>query len=437
MIQRFSHLPRSITRRQFGRFAMGTGAAIGAEYVSTRKARAFAGSPFTIILVPDPQYLASNTYCGNSSSSPYNTLIQWAITNRNLSVGGIPLNVKGILQVGDCTDVCSPSVYEIQQQRSVTAYALAEAASPKMFVVRCPGNHDMYDNVTVSRSNIGYMWRTDTNGAWSPANVASIYSGGMDLGSGDFAIFGGVYPDPTFPVSTANNYMFLNLQGVKIGVLSLECWPRSAVLNWARAIHDAHPNYQWWITTHCYLDSTGARCTPGSTWGPGPSGFAAAPVSNAGDGMWAGSDGTWTNGLNTWPNLTGIFCGHWIGGYSGGSNWIWKKLSAASSSARGQTVHAVFCDAQDNDKVTTFCSGGSGAIDGTSDVMHLMALRIDPATYLMESYMLSVNIHNASGHGWIGASGVVNSSTPVQLFNVSVPAPHGGLFPMPSTVSAG
>lgn len=445
MIQRFACLPRAITRRKFGKLAMGLGAATGAEFLATRKAQA-AGSPFTIVMVPDPQWLAgqsNGTPASCASSGMYGAMIQWAITNRNLSVAGVPLNIKGFLQVGDCVNACSPSSYDAQQTISVDAYSKADGvggsatASPKMFVARCPGNHDYAISFNINKNNIAYMWRDDTNGAWSPTNVAAAYSGGIDLGGGDHAIFGGVYPDPTYPISTANSYMLLTIQGMKIAIGSVDCCAGSGPLNWITGIQAAHPGYQWWLTTHCYMDTSGARIPRSlASSGPADMGLAGGGVSNSGIQMWGGGGAEggdiyagWA-GLKTWENLTGIFCGHWIDGYSTG--WVWQRTPDTSTSSRGQTVQQIFCDCQGNSSTTgdnvNFCGGGSP--DGTSDVAHLMLLRITPATQMMEGFLVSTN----SGK-WTGSSGVVNSASPIQLFNVAMPGPTTGLFPLPSPIS--
>jgi hypothetical protein len=241
----------------------------------------------------------------------------------------------------------------------------------------------------------------------------------MDLGSGDAAFFGGAYADPDVGTTTATSYMKLQIQGMKIGIITLPFYPPSAALVWARSIHDASPDYQWWVTTHGYMDMTGAQCARVSTYGPATYSLADAPLSNSGQQMWGGSDATWS-GFKTWPNLTGVFCGHWVDGYTSG--WVWQKRTDVSTSARGQTVQQIFCDCQGNSvtggtgDTATFCGGGSP--NGTTDVMHLMLLRIDPATQLMESFLVSTN----SGK-YTGAAGVLNSVSPIQLFNVSMPQP--------------
>src|SRR6187551_1134484 len=128
-------LPQRISRRAF-QLRMGGGMATA--LLGSRTARAQRAAPFTVALVPDPQYLASDATC--SGSKAYDALIQWGITNRNLAVNGVPLNIKGFLQVGDCVNTTSKRVYSTPQITSVNAYAKAEAA--RMFVARVCGNHD-------------------------------------------------------------------------------------------------------------------------------------------------------------------------------------------------------------------------------------------------------------------------------------------------------
>lgn len=136
----------------------------------------------------------------------------------------------------------------------------------------------------------------------------------------------------------------------------------------------------------------------GGLWGD-------APISNAGDQMWAGSDGTWA-GFTQWPRVKVVLSGHDIDGYTSG--WIWQHNTRTS--AKGQAVEEIFCNCQDGDKVN-YCSGDPTMPNGTSDVAHLFLLRIWPTT--MEAFLVSTN----SGK-WSGASGVVQQTDPVQLFSV-------------------
>src|ERR1051326_1319658 len=128
MIEHFSCVPHSITRRSFGKVMAGS---IGAA-ASSRFARA-SGNPFTIAFIPDPQGLAGDpsTLEGNGNcgaSGMYAKMIQWAMANRNMQINGVPLNIKGFICVGDTCNDISATAYGTQQQRAVAAGNLAEAA---------------------------------------------------------------------------------------------------------------------------------------------------------------------------------------------------------------------------------------------------------------------------------------------------------------------
>ncbi len=450
MLDRFQCLPRKLSRRGF---AMATGAAVGGWFLKPRKVLA-AGTPFTIALVPDPQFLAGDMTC--SGDAAYNGLIQWAITNRNKLVTGTPLNIKGFIQVGDCCDDASDTTYSAQQVRSVNAYALAEAATPKMFVTRCAGNHDYFGTGGVGstvngRSRISYMWRNDKAGAWSPTNLASIYSGGMDLGNGDVAYFGGAYPEPgPVPVSSANSYFRLLIQGQKILVGSMGYFERSSVIDWMHGIAQAYPDHQVWICTHGYQHISGVRCdtipnrgTSGDIGQYGPSGtndFTVSPASNSGMDMWFGSDpggsagGAPTHtGFSRWENITGVYSGHWLDGYTGAlaggagvGSWVWQRLPGTSTSINKQIVQQIFCNCQGSAGTgdqANYCSSNPATPDGTSDVMHLMLLRITPSTQMMEAFLVSTNSGKWTGPYATSIAASTNQASPIQLFNVSMAAP--------------
>src|SRR3954464_11731773 len=97
-VKRSACTPPKFSRREFGALVAG-----GAMFGTVAQKVARASDPvFTIVVVPDPQYLAEDGSC--SGATIYNALIQWAIDNRNLVVDGVALNIKGFVQVGDCQD---------------------------------------------------------------------------------------------------------------------------------------------------------------------------------------------------------------------------------------------------------------------------------------------------------------------------------------------
>lgn len=415
-MERFAAIPYSITRRSFGKVL--TGSIGAAAFPGILRA---AGNPFTIAFIPDPQGLAGdpstldgNGVCG--ASGMYSRMIQWGIANRNLMVNGSPLNIKGFINVGDTCNDTSATAYGTQQQRAVAACNLAEAASPKMFMSRQAGNHDYegggFAANGVNRALLAPMWRENANGVWRPSAVASIYGSGIDLGDGDAAYWGDVFPDSSFATSMVNNYMRLSIQGMKILLITVEIFPRSEVLRWAKTIHDAWPDHQCWLTTHSYMDHLGTIGGHNTFMGPGQYLMADAPASNSGSQIWGGSDSTWP-GCSGWNNLTMIVGGHFIDGYVTG--WVWKYSTSTSTSPRRQAVNNIFVNTQEAD-LAHYCPGG--IIDGVSDIAHLMLCRISPATQTMETFMVSTNTGL-----WTGNVGTRSNPTPVQLFTAAVPAP--------------
>lgn len=431
-----------ITRRGFNKLV---GSAIGAECIArVKEARAGGRSkPFTIVFVPDPQWLAGDypgagDFTCSVGGTVYSAMIQWAITNRNMVVNGNPLNIKGFVQVGDCSNTVSSSVFDIQQQHAYNAYLLAESANPKMFVVRCVGNHD-YQGAGASRSlsNVGFMWKDSTGGLWSPTNVATIYGGGMDLGNGDIAFYGGSLDDA--PKTSANSYMKLWIQGMRIGVLALELCPSTTILNRAKAIHDANPDYQWWIITHCYQDTSGARIARGSSFGPNSFTLANDGTSTSGIQIWGGSsleggsDGTW-GGLIGLDNVSMVRSAHWIDGFATptGSNWVWQRLVTNNTS--GRAVQQIFCDCQGASGTGDTADFCHGSVDpNVIDVAHLCLARIDPIAGTMEEFLVSTNTGLWTG-GPTGTGALTRgNASPIQLCSVPMASP-AFVFPLPNNL---
>jgi hypothetical protein len=215
----------------------------------------------------------------------------------------------------------------------------------------------------------------------------------------------------------------------RILIIGLEFFPRSEVLNWAKSVHDAHPDHECWITTHSYLSdqansssdpnapsNRASRGTGGSNncWGPDAYELGAAPASNCALEMWNGSDATWQDGFKSFTNLTAVFSGHWIDPALDGG-WYWQRNSPQSSSARGQRVLELFANWQQLD-LATQC--GANPVNGAADAGHLMILRFreDLVPRVVEAFALST----VSGR-WYGAGGIAPAAGPIQLFSLDSP----------------
>ena len=374
-------------------------------------------------MVPDPQYMAAASVCSNQPAG-YDSLMSWIVDNRNLVVNGAPLAIKAAIGVGDCVNSANP-VYGDQGLIAASAWSRLDTAG--IHKQMTPGNHDWVDgcNAAFSRddAHLDGVWTGDN--PFGARGLASVLGSGMSLaGSDDMAYWGGSYSS-----SGANTYTTMHIRDRRILMIGLEFFPRSEVLNWAKSVHDAHPNYECWITTHSYLsDQTNyssdpnnpsnrvCRGTggPNSCWGPDVYGLGPAPASNSADEMWNGSDATWADGLKSFTNLTAVFSGHWIDPATDGG-WYWQRNFPQSSSARGQNVLELFANWQQLDW-TTQCGGNPQ--DGASDSGHLLILRFreDLVPRVVESFAISTN----SGR-WYGAKGSVPAVSPVRLFSLDFP----------------
>ena len=408
------------TRRGFMRVAAGA-AAIG--LAARKRALAQTAAPWSVVLVPDPQYMAATYVCATGPSG-YDNLMGWIVENRNLPVDGVPLGIKAAISVGDCVNFADP-VYGGEGLIAAKAWSRLDAAGIHKQMV--PGNHDW-----VNGSNAGFS-RDDAHldGVWTGTNpfsaskLASVLGSGMPLaGSGDMAYWGGSYSS-----SGANTYTRMKIGNRRILMIGLEFFPRSEVLNWAKSIHDAHPDHECWITTHSYLSDQASvssdpnapsnRATRGTggannCWGPDAYAMGAAPASNSALEMWNGSDQTWQAGLKSFTNLTAVFSGHWIDPASDGG-WYWQRNYPQSSSVRGQRVLELFANWQQLD-LATQC--GANPANGAGDSGHLMILRFreDLVPRVVESFALST----VSGR-WYGPGGVAPAAGPIQLFSLDFP----------------
>jgi hypothetical protein len=413
MAKRQQPLNTRYTRREFGKFvARGLGAA---AFVSMLPSRADAAEPpFTVAVVPDPQYLAGDSVCAGSTI--YNGLVKWAVDNRQLRIAGAPLNIKGFIQVGDCQN--TSLVATQNSQASIMINAWQQATKANMFVAFCCGNHDYEEGTKIiDRGKISHVWRSDRKGAWQPSALAGVYGSGMDLGAGDVAYWGGTYTETDgLPDSSINNFIRLNIGSRKILIIALEFYPRNQVMNWAKAIHDAHPDHECWLTTHGYMDNLAERC--GRSHGGGPDHYTLRDdgTSNCGEQMFAGNANEPAQpGITNFPRAKLITCGHFTDGWTDG--WIWRHNTAKG--AQNQSIEEIFADAQGAHKknssltgdLQNYCSGDSPNPDRKSSTAHLMLLRIWPTT--MEAFMVSTN----SGK-WLGGRGVTGQPEPVQLWNI-------------------
>ena len=105
------HLPpgqkrrAQFTRRGFLRAATGAGAI---ALAAGKRALARTAAPWSVVVVPDPQYMAATSVC-SAGPAGYDNLMRWIVDNRNLPVDGVPLGIKVAIGVGDCVNCADPA----------------------------------------------------------------------------------------------------------------------------------------------------------------------------------------------------------------------------------------------------------------------------------------------------------------------------------------
>ncbi len=167
-----------------------------------------AYQPWTLVVLPDTQ--------------GYTFLYPdiWYSQTRWVAAHAAELNVKLIVHVGDVTEWNTPGEWD-SARRGLDDL---DGVAPLAIV---PGNHD-YDVSRPRASRLGTYWSADALRA-TPT-------------------FGGLFE----PDRTDNSYQVLEIDGEPWLVLGLEWGPRDAVLDWAGATLDAHPDHHVIVVTHAY-----------------------------------------------------------------------------------------------------------------------------------------------------------------------------------------
>lgn len=385
-------LLQQITRRRFGAAVLGGLA--GATALDICGARGpvenTSGNsrpPFTIAIIPDPQYLAES--CG--SGSYYMAMASWIVTNRNrlLNTSGpcppFAANIKAVVGVGDCVNQVTPNECNIVQSFSSILY---DNGLP---FFTPPGNHDYFGNSPSSRNNLSGLFATD--GYFSAAQqYARLGCGGMALGGGDMAYWAGSY-DRT----GANTAVRLEISGSKMLILSMDFFAGNAAWKWAHDVMRDHSDAGCYITTHAWLNSIGTPFKRNDTYGPDAYSMAVAPYSNSAAEAWS------TVGVSTWDNLYGIFSGHDLVVSGNPNSWYWKLTPVQSSSERHQTVHQVFANTQ---QIDADCIASSNITTGAGQMASVCLASFLPELGVVEYRMISAETGN-----WITKTGWSASET--------------------------
>ncbi len=418
---------RKLTRRTFGKVLGGVSVVWGAATLGKKPAMAATEAPWSIAMVPDPQYLAAR--CGTL----YNSIMQWVVTNQaSCQSGALTTNFKAVLGVGDCVNTSSSSG---EKTAAATAWGILDSNSFPWATP--PGNHDMSSAAPSDRT---MSTQFQTGGFFASDFRATKFTGtGSTLAcpgsGGGRAFWGGSIGGGADPY---NYYIRLAVGHRRLLILSLEYQPSTPTLTWAKGIHDTYTDHECIVVTHSYLTdmATLGAMSDDPTWNLGGQGYNNDDGTlNQTNGLAAGGNSgykqwnTATIGYKNWSRLTMVLCGHWI--YAsfhdtghlagGGASWYWQQQQVTSTSARLQAVQQIFYNEQDLDNGAT-----NPCADATLDAGHLMILKF-PGDGTLEGYALSVNTGK-----WTGALNSSPVTDPVRLFSVAYPGvPRTVLFPMP------
>lgn len=404
---------------------------------------------YTFAVIPDPQYLQ---FC----TAVYSNMMTWIVNNRTLSVGGGSLNIKAVIGVGDLEHTAG------SETTATTAWTILDTAGIPW--VAPAGNHDINDGGALGASGCGDGTGTfppctersvrafcqaggffggDTRAGKSQYNTTLPGGGGSAAGITVYDSGGGLNYD------AQNYYLKLTIGTRNIILASLEFNPRSIVLNWLKAAHDANPSYEMIVSTHSYMqdqasqtkrntsinagtNGTACQTTDSNMYVHGPDSYlqGAAPLSNSGCEMWNGSDGTWA-GFKGWSNLTLVMNGHHLYnvGHTTGPQAPYYTVvqPVTSTSVRAQTVQQLFTNYQELEGAMSLCSGGvpnAGLNSG-----HVTLLKFRPSLNTLEVYTVATNSGN-----WASAGPTLSyGATPVLIANIA----YSGIAPLPATSISG
>lgn len=218
-------------------------------------------SDFTIVVLPDTQYYSA------SYPSIFSSQSTWITNNVN------NLNIKMVLHEGDIVDTGTNTT---QWNNAMSALnILSQNNIPNIISI---GNHDY--NTVSSRLTTNFNKYINFNNWYSSKSWFN----------------GACFEDG----KSENVYTKMTIGSKKYLFMTLEFGPRNEVLDWAKNVIEAHPDYTTIIVTHNYMYSDDTRVGTGDSWNPH-----SYISSNVNDG-----DEIWENLTSLYPNILIVFSGH-------------------------------------------------------------------------------------------------------------------------------
>lgn len=267
-------------------------------------------SDFEIIVVPDIQNMVTEwpgTVNPTLGQEAGRAMFQWMADNITSK------NIKAVISLGDLTNNgISPEL------DTADAWFDLLDASNVMYVPTI-GNHDYNNNAPLTRNASNYL------SFFGPSRI------------GAKSWYGGNY------ASAPESYFTkFDLMGRKFGAISLEFFPRQAVINWADSVLTANEDRTFFYITHGYLTSYGERSTDTSY---GAVNGVYGTVSDA------RGDSQWVKLVKKHKNIAFTLNGHFINTYNGDRGFTRKFTDVGDY---GNVVNQFFVNYQMD------TSGGNG-----------------------------------------------------------------------------
>lgn len=243
-----------------------------------------ADGRFSIAVIPDSQQEVFGT------DPRFANRTQWLVDNRSA------LDLRFVGHTGDVVNWgwLVPSQFGIA---SAAAAVLDQAGMPYAWAL---GNHDTravgHDGIPGSRGYGGsaYVNNPECVERFSPAecNTLLLVRHTEEFNSvftaGRYTAVAGAFEDG----KVDNIYSTFSAAGRNWMVLTLELWPRTEVIAWAREVVAAHPDTNVIVQTHSYLTSTGAILQDNGGYGANTPQY------------------LFDNLIKLYPNITAVFSGH-------------------------------------------------------------------------------------------------------------------------------
>ncbi|MCA0295750.1 MAG: metallophosphoesterase [Actinobacteria bacterium] len=305
---------------------------------------------FSIAVLPDTQNETSN-----SANTPFLGRVNWLVANRGT------FDLRYVLHTGDMTNW--GWLEPVQLTRAKAAMdVIARAGIPYSLTV---GNHDTeavgwsghgttYGG-SAYQDNPECLIRLGAAACKSTLLLRHTEAFNQTFPVASIAGVGGVYENGKID----NNWTTFSANGTDWLVLTLELWPRTGVVDWARGVVAGHPDHNVIIQTHNYLTSK-------RTIEKGNGGYGATSPRYLYDQV-----------IAKYPNVKLVFSGH-TGGFGArvdtpNGHTVLAYLGNLLSGSNHNPVRLVSINTRSGDVVTTvFDPANNTLVSATSNTISIV-----------------------------------------------------------------